>query len=321
MSPLPTWPVSASPYAHKVDVLFWTLTGITGTVALAIFAVIIVFAIRYRRAAVLARGAAREPVATGKRWVEITWIVVPLLIFLAVYVWAANLYLDYATPPGQTLEIYVLAKQWMWKVEHANGRREINELHIPRGQPVKLVMTSQDVIHSFYVPAFRVKHDVLPGRYTVLWFEPTQVGVYHLFCAEYCGTDHSRMGGGVVVMEPEDFDRWLSSGSPTPTLAAAGEAKFRAFGCGGCHGANATIRAPPLEGLFGHDVPLADGRFALADERYVRDSILLPSQDVAAGYSNVMPSFAGRVSEEDILELIAYVKSLADGSAGRGDPR
>jgi cytochrome c oxidase subunit 2 len=321
MNPIATWPAGASPYAHKVDVLFWTLTGVTGAVALAIFVIITVFAIRYRRSAVVARGTQGEPVPTRKPWLETAWIALPLLIFLAIYVWAADLYLQYATPPARTLELYVLAKQWMWKVEHSNGRREINELHVPRGETVKLVMTSQDVIHSFYLPAFRVKHDVLPGRYSVLWFRPTRAGIYHLFCAEYCGTDHSRMGGRIVVMEPEDFGRWLGAGTPTPTLAAAGEAKFRAFGCGGCHGANATVHAPPLEGVFGHQVPLSNGQFALADERYIRDSILLPSQDVAAGYANVMPSFAGRVSEEDVLDLIAYVKSLADESPGRGETR
>lgn len=312
MSPFSGWHVGASPYAQHVDVLFWTLTGITGTVALAIFAIIVVFCIRYRRAAAVARGTAQDSVVTGKRWLEICWITIPLLIFLAVYVWGANLYLQYARPPERALEIYVLAKQWMWKVEHTNGRREINEVHVPRGENVKLVMTSQDVIHSFYAPAFRVKHDVLPGRYEVLWFKPTQAGVYHLFCAEFCGTDHSRMGGRIVVMEPEDFGRWLSGGTPTPTLAAAGEVKFRAYGCSGCHGANATVRAPPLEGIFGHDVPLASGQFVLADERYIRDSILTPSRDVAAGYQDLMPSFAGRVTEEDIIELIAYVKSLGD---------
>jgi cytochrome c oxidase subunit 2 len=230
MNPVTAWTESATPYAHRVDALFWTLTGITGAVALGISAIILLFAIRYRRAAVLARGTLDQQPVTGKRGLEIFWIVVPLLIFLAVYMWGARLYFQYARPPSRAQEIYVLAKQWMWKVEHANGRREINELHVPRGEAVKLVMTSQDVIHSFYVPAFRVKHDVLPGQYTLLWFQPTQAGVYHLFCAEYCGTDHSRMGGRVVVMEPEEFGRWLSGGSPTPTLAAAGEAKFRAFG-------------------------------------------------------------------------------------------
>ncbi len=321
MRELFAWHVGASPYAHRVDVLFWTLTGITGAVALGVITVMAVFAIRYRREAVMARGPIDEPPVTGKRWVEICWIVIPLLIFLAVYVWGANLYFQYASPPAKTLEVYVLAKQWMWKVEHGNGRREINELHVPRGQAIKLVMTSQDVIHSFYVPAFRVKRDVLPGRYAVLWFRPTRSGVYHLFCAEYCGTDHSRMGGRILVMEPEDFGRWVSSGAPTATLAAAGEEKFRAFGCGGCHGENATVHAPSLAGIFGHDVPLATGQFAHVDERYIRDSILMPSRDIAAGYPDVMPSFTGRVSEEDILDLIAYVKSLASAPSARGDIR
>ena len=190
---------------------------------------------------------------------EIAWTLTPLAIFLAMFVWAANLYYEHATPPDDAMDVYVVGKQWMWKLQHASGRREINELHVPLGRPVKLVMTSQDVIHDFFVPAFRIKQDVLPGRYTTLWFTATRHGDYHLFCAQYCGTDHSRMIGRVIVMAPAAFAEWLASGNGPPTMAAQGAALFRQYGCSGCHGANATVHAPQLEGLFGRPVQLADG--------------------------------------------------------------
>jgi len=209
------------------------------------------------------------------------------------------------------VDVFVVAKQWMWTLQHPSGQREINELHVARGQPVRLVMTSQDVIHSFFVPAFRLKQDVLPGRYTEMWFTPTRTGRFHLFCAEYCGTDHARMGGDIVVMEPADFERWLDAHGGTPDMAARGEALFRQYGCSGCHGANATIHAPDLAGLFGKPVPLADGTTVIADERYLRDSILLPRKEIAAGYEPIMPSFAGQIGEPDILDLIAYIRRLS----------
>jgi cytochrome c oxidase subunit 2 len=210
----------------------------------------------------------------------------------------------------------------MWKIEHPSGAREINELHVPRGRPVKLVMTSQDVIHSFYVPAFRVKRDVVPGRFAVLWFTATRSGEYHLLCAEYCGTDHSRMGGRIVVLEPDAYARWLESGSHESSLASRGAAKFVSLGCSGCHVGSTLVHAPDLRHLYGRTVPLADGSFVRVDERYLRDSILLPGKDIAAGYADDMPSFAGRVSEEDLLELIEYIKSLAPEAtvSGAGEP-
>jgi cytochrome c oxidase subunit 2 len=205
----------------------------------------------------------------------------------------------------------VLAKQWMWKLEHENGRREIDELHVPLGQPVELIMTSQDVIHSFFVPAFRTKQDVLPGRYTSLWFTATNTGRFHLFCAEYCGTDPAHMGGDVIVMEPAQFQRWLTAHAATQSMAARGEDLFRHLGCSGCHGENASVHAPNLAGVYGRPVPLSDGTTVDADERYIRDSILLPRKEVAAGYAPIMPSFTGQIGEDDILDLIAYIKSLA----------
>jgi cytochrome c oxidase subunit 2 len=209
------------------------------------------------------------------------------------------------------MKIYIVAKQWMWKAQHAGGQREVGELHVPRGQPLVLVMTSQDVIHSFFVPAFRAKQDVLPGRYTELWFTPSETGRFHLFCAEYCGTDHSRMGGDVVVLDPAEFQRWLATRPETADMAARGEALFRQYGCSGCHDRNATVRAPDLSGLYGRPVPLANGTVVIADERYIRDSILLPLKEVAAGYDAIMPSYAGRIGDDEVFDLTAYIRSLA----------
>ncbi len=317
MNAIAPWPTAATAFAGSVDTLFWTLTGITGVVALGVFVALAGFSIRYRQQVMRDRTLA-EAVARGThtRVIEIVWIGVPLLVFLAFFFWAAALFIDYEEPPPRALEVYVVAKQWMWLIEHRNGRREIDELHVPKGRSVKLVMTSQDVIHSFFVPAFRVKRDVVPGRYTELWFQPTVAGVYHLFCAEYCGTDHSRMHGRIVVMEPEDYARWLQSGAPQPSLASLGEAKFRTLGCSGCHDAPAsTVHAPQLVGLYGRTIPLASGRWVTVDERYVRTSILRPNDDVAAGFEAVMPAYEGRLDEQDLLELVVYIKSLSSEAA------
>ena len=308
-------PVAASLFARQVDVLFWTMTGVTGAVAIGIFALLTWFAIRYRRSARVDRtldlGASGQE---RNHILEAVWIGVPLVIFMAFYVWAAKLFFNYATPRPGALQIYVVAKQWMWKLEQPNGRREIDELHVPRGRAVELVMTSQDVIHSFYVPALRIKRDVVPGVYEVLSFTATRDGEYHLFCSEYCGTDHARMGGRVVVMEPEAYAQWLATGAPQRSLAEAGALKFRTLGCSGCHSDHAAIRAPALAGIYGNTIPLADGSFVPVNERYIRDSILLPSAEIAAGYPDLMPSYTGRVSEEDVLELIEYIKSLSSVS-------
>jgi cytochrome c oxidase subunit II len=303
----------ASTLSSKVDTLMIAVTAMTGAVAVGVVIVIIVFAMRYRHGSKVDRSrASHEERAKISRRIEFTWIAVPLALFMGVFVWAANLYFDEQTVPANAEQIFIVAKQWMWKAQHPDGRREIDQLHVPRGVPVRLIMTSQDVIHSFFVPAFRLKQDVLPGRYTSLWFQATRTGEFHLFCAEYCGTDHSRMGGLVIVMEPQDYSRWLAAGSAQPSLAAQGEALFRTFGCSGCHGPSATVHAPPLDGLYGGPVALADGSTIIADEIYVRDSIFLPNQHVAAGYAPIMPSFAGQVTEEQLLALLAYIESLRD---------
>ena len=309
---LPFLPEAASALASKVDALLVAVTLMTGIVALAVVVLIIVFALKYRHGADVPRDRAPEPIQRRiRRRMEIAWVAVPLLLFIAVFGWGATLYFDHAAPPADALEIFVVAKQWMWKLQHVTGQREIDELHVPSGIPVKLVMTSQDAIHSYFVPAFRVKQDVLPGRYTVLWFTATRPGEYHLFCAEYCGTDHSRMIGKVVVLEPAAFQRWLEVNNAEPAMATRGESLFRQLGCSGCHGAHAAVRAPPLEGLYGRQVPLKGGRTAIADDRYLRDSILLPHKEIAAGYDPVMPSFAGQVSDPELLDLIAYIRRLA----------
>jgi cytochrome c oxidase subunit 2 len=312
MSWLPL-PPEAATIAPRVDHLFFAVTAVTTTVAVAIFITMIVFGIRYR-AGSRARRDDHSPMhaARARKRIEIAWTLTPLALFLAAFFWAARVYVARASAPADALELYVVAKQWMWELQHPGGQREIDEMHVPRGQPIKLVMTSQDVIHSFFVPAFRLKQDVLPGRYTEMWFTPTQTGRFHLFCAEYCGTDHSRMRGQVVVLEPAEFARWLDAHRGAPDMAARGEILFRQFGCSGCHGENAVVHAPNLAGVFGKPVPLSNGTTVVADERYVRDSILVPTKEVAAGYPPIMPSFAGQIDEEGFLDLIAYIKSLAE---------
>ncbi len=297
-------PPGASSLSDRVDLLFTTMLVLTALVALGVFATIAFLAVRYRHGAGVSRGI------VGRRFgIELAWTLLPLLLFIAIYAWAAHDFLLLYEPPRDALPVYVVAKQWMWKLQHAAGRREINELHVPLGQPVRLVMVAQDAIHSFYVPAFRIKQDVLPGRYISLWFTATQLGEFHLFCAEYCGSEHSQMVGRVVVVTPAEYARWLADGDAEPGLVQYGFARFRQLGCSGCHSPGSPVAAPSLRGLLGRDVHLADGRTVVADENYVRDSILLPSRDLVAGFSPVMPSFAGQVSEEDLQALIAYIRS------------
>jgi cytochrome c oxidase subunit 2 len=218
-------------------------------------------------------------------------------------------------PPDDTLNIYVVGKQWMWKFQHLNGAREINELHVPVGQPVKLIMTSEDVIHDLFFPAFRVKADVIPGRYTEIWFEPTRPGSYHLFCAEYCGTRHSGMIGQVVVLEPSEFQTWLASGQAEGSLASAGGKLFRDLACNTCHRSDAQGRGPVLDGLFGKTVTLQSGETIAVDEAYVRESIVNPNERITAGFQPIMPAYQGQVNEEQMLELIEYIRALGTGSA------
>lgn len=309
----PLHPARASSLATSVDILFYAWLALAGLVTFAIALLIVWFAVKYRHGSRANRDmASGAELRRQSHRIEIAWIVTPLVLFAVMFAWAADLYYVHAAPPANATEVYVVGKQWMWKLEHAGGRREIDELHVPAGRPIKLIMTSQDVIHSFFMPVFRIKQDVLPGRYTMLWFTATRPGDYHVFCSQYCGTDHARMIGHVVVMEPAAFARWLASGNGSQSMAQEGAARFRQYGCSGCHGASASVHAPKLEGLFGRRVQLSDGSSVVADERYLHDSVMLPRKDVVAGYEPIMPSFQGQIAEDDLLDIIEYIKSLKD---------
>jgi len=307
----PLWPQRASTAAGSVDALFIFLLIVSGLMTLLIFVAVLYFAARYR----YRPGVPAEQIE-GSIPLELTWSIIPLGVFMVIFAWGAVVYFKSRTPPRDSTEVYVVAKQWMWKLEHAEGQREINELHVPVGRDVKLIMTSQDVIHSFFVPEFRMKQDVLPGRYTVAWFHATKVGTYHLFCTQYCGTQHSGMIGSIVVMDPAQYEAWMSGGNTGP-LSATGEKIFAELGCATCHRSDTQGRGPNLQGLFGSPVQLEDGRIVTADENYVRESILDPGAKVVKGFRPVMPTFQGLVSEEQLNALVAYVKSLAQpGAAG-----
>lgn len=301
----------------EVDQLIFALILGSCAILALVYGSIIFYMIRYRAGSPAERGIASE-----KTWkLEVTWTSATLLVFFGLFVWGADLYVRLFAPPSDALKIYVVAKQWMWKVEHNGGQREINALHVPIGRPIQLVMTSEDVIHDFSVPAFRVKHDVLPGRYETLWFEAQLVGTFRLFCTQLCGTEHAQMIGDVVTMSAPDYQLWLGQNDAGASTVGQGATLFRKYGCSGCHGGDGAggpqdhsgVRAPSLIGLYGSPVPLADGALVTADDVYIRDSILMPRKQIVAGYSPIMPSFSGQIGEEDVLKLIAYIKSLAEG--------
>ncbi len=304
---------AASDYAVHVDRLFNLLSVISGLVALIVSALIVVFLARFHRGSRARRGQVPERV---DREVEIGWTSATLFTFLFIFWWAASNQIAALTPPENALEIHVVAKQWMWRFQHPSGAREINELHVPANTDVRLAMTSEDVIHDLYLPALRLKQDVLPDRYTYVWFKANKTGTFHLTCAEFCGTNHSVMAGRLVVVPPTEYARWTAAQPQGDDLAHQGEALFRSLGCSGCHAPGSAVHAPDLHAVYGHAVHLADGRTVIADEAYLRDSILLPNKDVVAGFAPIMPSFAGVASEAQIVALLAYVKSLAARSAG-----
>ncbi len=304
---IPLVPDSASTFSWQVDALYFYLSGVTLFFALLISAVLIFFVIRYRRRTPY---EIPRPVA-GSHKLETIWTVIPFLIAMTMFAWGARVYFAQYKAPADAVEVYVVGKQWMWKLQHATGQREINQLHVPVGRKIKLIMTSEDVIHDFFVPAFRTKADVVPGKYTTLWFEATTPGTYHLFCAEYCGMNHSGMIGSVIVMEPREFDNWLSGNTGTTTPAAAGQELFQTLGCASCHGANGEGgRGPTLAGLFGKDTQLQTGEKVRVDEAYVRESIINPQAKIVAGFGPIMPTFQGQVSEDQLLQLVAFIKSL-----------
>jgi len=306
MNKFPFFPEQASSLAGDVDSLYFFIVAVSGFFALLVSVAVVIFAIRYRRRREHEVGAAIH----GSMALEVLWSVVPLLIVMVIFAWSASVYLAISRPPRDAMDVYVVGKQWMWKVQHPEGRREINELHVPVGRPVRLTMGSEDVIHSFFIPAFRVKADVVPGRLTTMWFQATKPGRYHLFCAEYCGTQHSGMIGWIEVMEPAAFQAWLAGGAGEGSLASSGEKLFQELACSTCHRPDSQGRGPVLDGLFGRPVSLQGGGVITADESYIRESIVNPQAKIVAGYQPLMPTFQGLISEEGLLQLIAYVKSL-----------
>ena len=312
-SGIPLFPESASTMSARVDALYFFLLAIAGFFSLLIAGLTVVYAVKYRRRAPHDVGE----VIHGSMLLEIGWIVIPSLITIVIFVWGASIYFAMASPPAETLNVYVVGKQWMWKFQHLDGQREINELHVPVGRNVKLIMTSEDVIHDLFFPAFRVKADVIPGRYVNIWFNATKPGRYHLFCAEYCGTRHSGMIGQVVVMEANEYQDWLSGGAAEGSLASAGQKLFADLACNTCHRPESSGRGPVLNGLFGTTIITQTGETIVVDEAHIRESILNPSAKVQAGYQPIMPTFQGVVNEEGLLELIEYVKSLQALSGAR----
>jgi cytochrome c oxidase subunit 2 len=306
------FPPEASASASQVDWLFLVLTLVSLFFLVVVFLPITWFAIKYRRRS----SADRSNPSSRSNLLEAGWTLFPIVLSIGLFVWGATTYYQMQRPPRDALQVQVVGKQCMWKLQHAEGKKEIDELHVPLGRTVNLTLASEDAIHSFFIPAFRVKQDAVPGRYTSEWFRPTKLGEYHLFCAEYCGTNHSRMVGRVVVMEPAEYERWLTTGEAGQSIAVEGERLFRERGCSGCHESSATIHAPPLRDTYGKQVPLASGEVVTADDQYLRDSILLPGKQISAGYDNIMPSFSGHISEAEIMQIIAFLKSTSDQPPG-----
>jgi cytochrome c oxidase subunit 2 len=312
----PLVPERAATSAGEVDALFMFILAVTGLFAVGIWIAMLYFAVRYRRRSPEDRPREIE----GALALELTWTIVPLVLMIAMFLWGAKVYFHLNRPPDDAMTVTVVGKRWMWKLQQPTGQREINELHVPLGRAVKLVITSEDTIHSFFVPAFRIKKDAVPGRYNVAWFRATKVGSFHIFCAEYCGTEHSRMGGRVVVMEPDAYQTWLAGGPPPESPVAAGEKLVTELKCNTCHRPDSAGRGPVLTGVFGRRVQLASGDSVLADEAYVRESIVNPAAKVVAGYQPVMPTFQGQVSEEQLIALVAYIQSLQVPAEGAPAP-
>jgi len=305
---VPLFPPQASSIAPQVDNLYFFIVGVTAFFAVLVSALVMYFAIKYRDDSGLKVGADIH----GSVALEIGWSLIPFVIAMAIFVWSSVVYFQVVRPPDQTLEIYATGKRWMWRFQHTDGMREINTLHVPVGRPIKVTFTAEDVLHDLYIPAFRVKADAIPGRYSSIWFTPTQAGEYHLFCAEYCGTKHSGMVGTVYVMQPDDYQAWLAGGGITGgTMQARGEQLFEQLACVTCHRDDNSGRGPSLAGLFGSQVRLANGQTVVADEAYIRESILTPQLKQVEGYGPLMPTFQGLVNEEGMLSLIEYMKSKA----------
>ena len=305
--PLALWPPSASASAVQTDHLIWAFTLLTLLLVVPIFIGITFFAIRYREGRVVNR-AYRE---NRDRALELGWMIIPFVLTLIFFVWGAQMFIVHKTPPANATRIEAIGRQWMWKFQHPGGQSEINDLHVPTGEPILINMISQDVIHSLYLPAMRIQMETLPGRYTQLWFQANRPGTYRLLCSEFCGTDHSAMDGLLVVMTPADYAAWLRNSGTRENLSDAGHKLFANYGCGGCHHGADTERAPTLAGLAGAQVKLADGTMRTADDSFIREKIVSPDHDLLAGYNQVMPSFKDQIPEDEMVRLIAYIKDGA----------
>jgi cytochrome c oxidase subunit 2 len=299
------FPAEASTVAPWMDALYFFLLGMTLTGLFLVGVLVFGFSIRYRKE--------KNPVATqieGSTLLEATWTIIPLAIFLLTFVWGALLYFRIYDPPANAMNIYVVGKQWMWKAEHPGGQHEINSLHVPTGRPIQLTMISQDVFHSFSIPDFRVKREVIPGRYSTVWFNATTPGTYHIFCTQYCGTQHSGMIGEVTVLTPPDYEKWLAQSTSGMSLAQNGERLFASMGCNACHSGNAAARGPNLAGVYGSKLTMTDGSQVFVNEAFLRDAILNPSQHVTAGFAPIMPTYQGQISEDGLIDLVEYIKNL-----------
>ena len=302
--PLALWPAAASASAVDTDHLIFAFTILTLLLVGPIFIAVAIFALRYRESVKANRFFRHD----RDRMLELSWMIIPFLLTLVFFVWGARAFDAHKHPPANATQIEAIGRQWMWKFQHPGGQAEINNLHVPVGDPILINMISQDVIHSLYIPALRIQMETLPGRYTQLWFKADRPGAYRILCSEFCGTDHSVMDGLLTVMPQADYAAWLATAGSDQNLAAAGKALFASYGCSGCHGPGGTVRAPSLAGLYGNPVPLEDGRVVTADASYIRDKILNPDNNKIAGYKQVMPSFKGLIPEDDMIRLLAYVK-------------
>ena len=311
---IPIFPEQASTLASRVDNLYFFMLATSGFFAVLVTVLVVFFAIKYRRRHPDEHG---EPIH-GSLALELIWTGIPFIIAMVMFVWGASVYFALVRVPEQALDVYAVGKQWMWKFQHREGQREINELHVPVNTPIRVIMTSEDVLHDLFFPAFRTKMDALPGRYTQLWFTATKTGTFHIFCAEYCGTRHSGMIGHVTVMTQADYENWLGGGSAGGSLADKGQQLFSQFACITCHRSDAQGRGPVLNGLLGSTVHLSNGNTLTADAAYVRESILNPTAKVVTGFQPIMPTFQGQVTEEQILALTEYIKSLPAAAAGSG---
>jgi len=310
---IPFWPETAAVNAVAVNNLYLAELGLSALIMATVVAMMLMFCIRYRKGS-----AASRADRVQKTWhFEIGWTTATLVAFLVLFVWGASIYIWLYQTPRPDEEVYVVGKQWMWKIQHPGGQREIDALHVPVDKTIRVVMASEDVIHSFFVPAFRIKHDVVPGTLEAIWFKPTKTGTFKLECTQFCGLQHATMQGDIVVLSGSDYARWLTQQGVHESLAEQGEAVFRAHGCSGCHDANSTVHAPSLAGLYGTYVHLQDGSVRLADEAYIRDCILTPRSFTVAGYLPVMPDFSGQLGEDDLMKLVAYIKSLGRQESGR----